>query len=222
MQDQIKSYKYNELTSKDFEELASISRAAFAEHGQRGINFRDTTITASEIAKSLAQENDTVFIFYIDGKTAGYTRGRLSRHKGKLVAYNDGIAVLPEHRGKQIGRLLNQEFHEWAKQGGALYATLSTSCRAQRIVAYHHSQGYKDWFYAYIAGKTYISVFMRKDFGKPSSRISRLLLLYTSWCVIHAMYTKYGQERILAKPLGYLLMKLRHLRTRLNANTNNS
>lgn len=79
MQDQIKSYKHNELTSKDFEELASISRAAFAEHKQQGINFRDTTITGDEMAQSLTQGRDTVFIFYLEERAVGYMRGHIKR-----------------------------------------------------------------------------------------------------------------------------------------------
>lgn len=209
MQDQIKSYKYNELTSKDFEELASISRAAFAEHKQQDINFRDTTITGDEMAQSLTQGRDTVFIFYLEERAVGYMRGHIKREDDTTYLFCDGIATLPECRKMHIGRKMADKMEAWAVQAGAKYALLNTSDRAERIKAYHHAHGYKDWYYGHWSGKSYISVFMRKDLGKPYPRIKRLVRVWTSWIKVHARYTSYGKNRLPFRAYRYLRSKLK-------------
>lgn len=208
MQGNIKQYRYNELTAEDFDELATISRAAFAEHKLKGINFRDTTITGVEMAQSFTQGGDTVFIYYLERRAVGYCRGHIDSHGSAKYLLNDGMATMPECRKMHIGRKMTDEMEAWAVREGAEYALLNTSDRAKRIKAYHHAHGYKDWYYGHWSGKSYISVFMRKDLGKPYPRIKRLARLWASWIKVHARYTRYGKNRLPFRALRYLRDKL--------------
>ena len=210
----IKQYNHNELTDSDFEELASLSRAAFAEHLKQDINFRDTTITGAEIKRDILRTGDTVFAYYLEGKMAGYARRiKIARESHVYVKCN-GMATMPECRGLHIGRQLTEATLAWAKGQGAEYMLLDTSTRAKRIVAYHHDHGYKDWYYGHWPEKNYISVFMRRDLGKPYPAIMRIARLMASWCAIHNQYTYYGQERTIYKFWKTLRLKLR-IRSRL-------
>lgn len=208
MQGYIKQYRCNELTAADFETLAAISRAAFAEHKQQGIDFRDTTITGDEMAQSLTQGGDTVFVYYLEGRAVGYCRGHIRCQDNTKHLLHDGIATMPECRKMHIGRKLTDEMEAWAVWEGAEYALLNTSDRAERIKAYHHAHGYKNWYYGHWSGKSYISVFMRKDLGKPYPRIKRLARLWASWIKVHARYTRHGKNRLPFRAYGYLCGKL--------------
>lgn len=205
---QIRHYHHSELSTQQYAELAAVSRAAFAEHKVRGINMRDTEITPEEMRQNLCNHNDTVFIIYHGERMVGYARGSIAACAGQTALLAEGLATLPEYRGQSLGRRLVRVMEDWALSHGAQFARLDTSDKAVRIKSYHHSCGYKDWYYEHLPNRNYISIYMRKDYGQPYPPFKRLARLWTSWIKAHARYTRHGKNRLPFRAYGYLCGKL--------------
>lgn len=182
-----------ELTPAEYEVLADISRRSFAEYKGDDINFRDAEMTAEQLRQQVIGE--TLFIMYSEGTAAGYARGVLRPTAEGVMLRCEGNCSLPEFRRYSPGVLLTKAREKWAIEQGAVYSELDTSCRAKKAIAYHHANGYKNWYYIHYDGKTYNSIAMRKDYGQPYPTHKRLKRLFRTWLSIFWHFKSNGTPR---------------------------
>lgn len=192
----IQRFHHSQLTPQQLDQLAAISRAAFAEYAPDGMNMRDITITGDELRESLERGNESVFIFMQESRPAGFCRGAVEQDGNLAVLRSEGIAVLPECRKRGIAFRLVAYMEQWAVSQSAAYARVDTACRAAGAKAFHHRCGNKDWHYMHFPERTYLSIVMRKDFSAPLPAFPRLLRLYSSWLLVHALFSRCGKERL--------------------------
>lgn len=193
----IQSIHYTELSAEQLEDLAGVARAAFAEYKADGINYMHITVTGEMLRKSMESDNQTAFIYTRgDGRVMGFCRGAVMSDENGKWLYAAGMAVLPECRRQGIGNKLVQYREDWARKQGATYARVGTSDRAPKPKAFHHKCGYKDWYYFHLAERSYIQIYMRKDFGEPYPTAKRLARLYSSWLLTRAIFTRKGELRL--------------------------
>lgn len=163
----IQCLHYTELSAEQLEELARVARAAFDEYKADDIDYMHITVTGETPKKSMAGSDQTAFIYTREGRVVGFCRGAIITDENGKWLYAAGMAVLPECRRQGIGYKLMQYQEDWAKKQGAAYARVGMSNRAPKPKAFHHRCGYKDWYYFHLAGRSYIQIYMRKDFGEP-------------------------------------------------------
>lgn len=192
----IQRFHHSELTESQLDELAAISRAAFAEYAPNGMNMRDVTITGNELCESLGKGDETVFIFMQGNRPAGFCRGAVEQDGNLAFLRSEGIAVLPECRKRGIATKLIAHMEQWAVSQGAAYAKVDTACRAAGAKAFHHRCGNRDWYYTHYPERMYTSIVMRKNFSAPLPAFPRLLRLYASWLLVHALFSRSGKERL--------------------------
>ena len=187
---------YTELSTELLEEMAGVVRAAFSEYMADGIFIQAATLTGDLLRERMERDNQTAVIYTREGRIMGVYRGTLMSDATGKWLYATGMAVLPECRKQGIGVKLVQGLEEWARQQGAIYASLCTSDRAPKPKAFHHKCGYKDWYYSHHAERSYIQIYMRKDFGEPYPAAKRLARLYSSWLLTRAIFTRKGELRL--------------------------
>lgn len=192
----ITMHAYNELPVEWLEQLAAVTREAFAEYGVQGINFRGVDMSADLLQRSLARTEQHIFILWIEGKIAGYCRGYIEKKDGYAVLKCEGIAIPPKYRNPMYARMLDRERERWGKAQGATCAVLNTSVKAASAKKFHHANGYKDYGYTHFEGKRYLSVLMRKDYGEPYPEARRRIGLVKSWLLMRLVFTRNGEERL--------------------------
>lgn len=197
MSTRIEHYHYSSLSPEQLEVIADVTRRAFAKYKEQGINMRGVTMTGERLLQSLREGDETVFLLYEEDVLVAYGRGMVQKDAdGVLFLRAEGLATLPECAGKGYASQLVKARETWAQEQGAAYARLDTSNRAEATKQYHHSRGYKDWYYRYFDGRSYISIYMRKDYGAPYPAWRRLLRLWCSYLWVRAQYTQQGRKTI--------------------------
>lgn len=205
----LKTARHDELTDAQYDEHAALIRAACSEYVSDGINLRGVAVDDGGLHEELARNSETAFIVYENGTPVAYARGYLHSYRGATFLSCKGVAVHPNCRRSGYGRIVAAKREEWAKAQGAAYAMLGTATTAEKAKAFHHRNGYKDWRYAHVWGRTYYSIFMRKDYGEPYPTLPRLARLYASWVITHLTYSKRGGKRPLFYVKGMLKKLLR-------------
>lgn len=205
---------YDELSADCLAELAAVTRAAFAEYKQANINFRGMKMTAETLFASMAASKETVFIMRVGESIVAYCRGYMARENGVMCLHCETMAVLPSCRGQGYARRVASALEQWGLGLGAEYAMLDTSVFAHNALRFHRLRGYKPWYYRHYHQRTYISIHMRKDFGKPYPAYRRVARLWYSYLRVRLWHTRRG-ERTLACKMRDLLARLkRSLRRR--------
>lgn len=192
----IQSIHYSELSAEQLEELAGIVRAAYSEYVADDIFIQNAMLTGEALRERMERDNQTAFIYKREGRIMGFCRGTLMSDATGKWLNSCALSVLPECRKQGIGVKLVQYREDWAKKQGAIYARLCTSDRAPKPKAFHHKRGYKDWYYFAYPDASYLLIFMRKDFGEPYPTAKRLARLYSSWLLMHAIFTRMGKQRL--------------------------
>lgn len=211
MKGRIEQYHFSEITPSLAEELALLNRSAYAKYKAQNINLRGVDITGEQLRCSIESEKRMTFIFFDGDKMVACTYGSIARDaQGVLFLYACGLACLPEYSKKGCAPFLVKARERWAKKQGAEYARLDTATRAEDTKKYHHACGYKDWYYGYWGGKHYISIVMRKDYGKPYPTWRRLLRLCCSYIRVRARYSEYGELTLLTR----IVRRIRALKAR--------
>lgn len=203
----LKIARYDELTDAQYDELASMMRASFAEYASNDINMRGVTANGPDLRQELTEHGETLFLLYQGDSIVAYAKGHIVDYAGDRFLACEGVAVHPEFRRGGIGKLLATHREEWSKEQGATFALLGTAVKAKKAVAFHHRNGYKDWRYSHSWNRNYYSIFMRKDYGKPYPTLRRLAKLYVSWLLAHLTYSEKGSKR----PMYYIMPVLKKL-----------
>lgn len=212
MRTRIERYHYSELSLEYLELIADLTRRAFAKYKVQSINMRGVTMTGAKLQESLRKGNETIFVLYEEDMPVAYERGRVETDQwGVCRQCIEGLATLPECAGRGYASQLVKACEAWAIQQGAVYACVDTSNRAEATKKFYHSRGYQDWYYRHLKGRSYVSIYMRKDYGAPYPAWRRMLRLWVSHLRVRSQYTEYGQMTVLGRPLD----AFRRLRSRL-------
>jgi ribosomal protein S18 acetylase RimI-like enzyme len=91
-------------------------------------------LVAEDPAEDPTQDNDNAIVGYLLGfeHPAFYANGR--------VSYVEEVAVQEDHRGRQIGRRLMDEFERWAASRSSVLVTVAT----RRAGAFYVALGYEE------------------------------------------------------------------------------
>jgi GNAT superfamily N-acetyltransferase len=194
-----------DLTQEEWEEILAITHAAFAEHKENGLNMVpcDTTLENHKAFLYRCQ----LFIIRENGRIIAYKAGRIDKAGNQNFFQVQIACVLPENKGKGLGKKVHQLLEEYARTSGCAYLVTNTSCKATRSYAFHQSMGFKNWYYCHFEGKNYISIVLRKDLqnGLPG----RWKPLIRSWLSTHLKFHHDGSMTHL-----YRLYKKLHDRSR--------
>lgn len=185
----------NDLTDADYEMMAGLSRAAFAEYKkQSNLNFRGVTMTG-EMVRKMAEKGTHFVILYYKGEPVAYGGSRLIK-KGELtMLHGDGLACLPNYRGLKLGLRIAQLKEQWGVEQGADYCELDTSCKAVKARRFHEANGYKNWGYVHHATTNYYSVIMRKEIRAHWPEKQRRKNLLVTWVRCRLQYRESGEPR---------------------------
>jgi ribosomal-protein-alanine acetyltransferase len=84
--------------------------------------------------------NAVVLVAQIGGEVAGYAL--VAFRKGSAIARLYSIAIAPDFRGRNLGRLLLKAGERAARQRGAVIMRLEVRSRNRRAIALYESHGY--------------------------------------------------------------------------------
>ena len=209
---EISTCSYEELTESEWEAFWSVTRTAFKEHKSNGLDMYPCRMSLEQLKVFL--HGCTMFIVR-DGDRIVAFRGAHLRKEGNL-SYFAGqlVAVLPEYKGKGLGRLLFQAFEGYALSVGCDFLQTDTSCQAKSSLAYHRSCGFEDWCYASWSNTNYYTIILRKllPAGRRYSSYVRYYSLIKSYLYIHFRYDRFGRERLMFRCLKVPYKLLRSLR----------
>lgn len=184
-----------DLSAEDWEEILTVTHAAFAEHAQKGINMAPCTNTMEQ--HKLFLNNCQIFLIREDKKIIAYNAGRVERNGQHSYFQVRLTCVLPNYKGKGLGKKVHALLEKWAIEHNCQYLQTDTSCKAKSSLAYHHACGFEDWYYTHWRNTNYYSIVLRKELpeGRRMSRKLRYKSLIRSYFSIHFRYRENGQER---------------------------
>lgn len=190
------------LTQEDYEMMAALSRAAFAEYKKEaGLNFRGVTMTA-DMVRELAEKGTFFVIVYKDGKAVAYGSSRIvTNDQGHRILHGEGLACHPDYRRLKLGWHIAQIKEAWGREQGADYFLLDTSCKAAKAIAFHKRNGYKVWGYTHHATTNYYSVIMRKEARMHWGEWERRKSILLSWIRAHMCWDEAGNPRYIGQKL---------------------
>lgn len=216
METRIETLHHSELTPELCEQIVQVNYAAYAKYRATNINMRGLSMTWEQLAESLRRNDETVFLLYENDSLMAYARGVVEPDAaGTMYLRAEGLATVPQSARKGYASALVKAREAWAQKRGACYARLDTSHRAADTVNYHHSRGYRDWYYRYIGGRTYISIYMRKDYGTPYPAYRRLLRLWATYLLVRSQHTEYGSLTLFGRFVGKLNRGFKLLKSKL-------
>lgn len=216
MKTRIETLHHSELTPELYKSIVQVNYAAYAKYRATNINMRGLSMTWEQLAESLRRNDETVFLLYEGDSLAAYARGVVEPDAaGTLFLRAEGLAALPECEKKGYAPFLARKREKWAKKQGAQYARLDTCNRASETKQYHHASGYRDWYYRYLGGRNYISIYMRKDYGAPYPAYRRLLRLWATYLLVRSLHTEYGSLTLFGRFVGKLNRGFRLLKSKL-------
>lgn len=186
----------DDLTSEDYEEMADVSRAAFAEYKRKlNLNFRGVTMRADYLREQ-AKKGVSFINMYHEGKLIAYCGMELHNDShGIACVHMQGIATHPQYRRLHLGRRLTQLFEQWGIEQGAAYFELNTSCKAVQALLFHRSNRYEPWAYTHFSTTNYYSVIMRKPVTLRWSEWRRRRSLVSTWIHTHLTWDEAGNRR---------------------------
>lgn len=209
----IEQYHHLEVSPDMYERLAAVHREAFAKYKDMGINMRGVVMTAASLREQMERVNETIFVMREGAEIVACIRGAIEKDIwGNTFLRGEGLAVMPACSKKGYGIFLVMAREKWAKKEGAQYARLDTSNRAEDTKKYHHSCGYKNWYYAYFQGRNYLSIYMRKDFGPAYPEVKRLARLCSSYLCIRMWHNQQGERTLICRARDFVLRCLRYCR----------
>lgn len=201
------------LACEDYEKMAEVSRAAFAEYKKdKNLNFRGVTMTADDVHR-LAEKGVCFINIYQEEKLIAYCGAELRTDPGDgaVFVHMQGIAIHPQYRRLHIGKHLTQLREKWGVEQGAEYFELNTSCKATQALRFHRSNQYKPWAYTHFSTTNYYSVIMRKSVTQRWSEWGRWRSLVSTWIHTHLTWDEAGNRRrfgIAVRHLGGGILRL--------------
>lgn len=190
----------DDISVDEMEDIAAMTRDSFAIHLKNGIHFMPSRLNGTELRAFLSPPT-TLFMYY-----AAQTPVAIA---AVSVKTDDGgtryiplklITVSPEYKRLHLGSRLYEKCFAWAEKQKAAYMLLDTSTRATSAKAFHHANGFKNWYYTHFRAANYYSIVMRKDLNRPYSDIKRLLRLYISYIRVLLCIQEYtGKDRFCIK-----------------------
>lgn len=133
-----------DIREKDYPEVARIWRDVL------GIPVTDECL-AETYDKMGKDDRYATFVAEENGKIVGLIATVVCLAIGHPSGYTkiNGLGVLPEHRGKGIGRMLIERAEESAKANGTMYLGLASGLQRKTAHAFYEHMGYQKtsyWF----------------------------------------------------------------------------
>ncbi len=132
------------IREKDYPEVARIWR-----------DVLDIPVTDECLAETYAKmgkdDRYATFVAEEGGRVVGLVTTVTCLAIGHPNGYTkiNGLGVLPEHRGKGIGRMLIEKAEEFAKVNGTMYLGLASGLQRETAHAFYEHMGYQKtsyWF----------------------------------------------------------------------------
>jgi ribosomal protein S18 acetylase RimI-like enzyme len=146
--------------TRDAAELASLLRAAYAEHGAAGLNFSAATTTEARVLRRIATRD--VYVLHRANRLIGTITLRTKQDEHGPHGYVNSLAVDPQLKGTGLGRLLLERAEQEAVKRGFSRMRLDTAKPATDLVGWYERRGYRAVTEVHWDGKTYDSVVMEK------------------------------------------------------------
>lgn len=186
----VESCFYNELSEADWNEIQHVTEAGFREHRKKGVNMALCDISLENLKFFL--RDCQIFIIRDDDRIVAYRGGKLIKTEDSVYFMGQSVSVLPDYKGKGLGKRLHLELENFAKNAGCAYLVTDTSCKALSSQAYHIACGFKKWYFTHYTKRNYRSIVFRKELSGTYSVLRRWKALVTSWIRVHAKYRHDG------------------------------
>ena len=192
---EITNCKYDDLTEKDWLELLHVTKEAFKEHKDKGLNMYPCRVNLEQLKEFLSDCH--FFVVRNENQVVAFQGAKLLKEGDSLFMAGQLVAVSLACRGMGVGKMLFRAFEDYATEAGCAFLQTDTSCEAKSSQAYHHSCGFEDWCYASWQGTNYYTIIMRKLLppGRKYSPWVRYSSLIKSYVYCHLRYDKNGKER---------------------------
>lgn len=179
------------LTEAEWQEIHAVTLAAFAVHKNAGINMIACDITLPQLKAFLF--DCQIFLIKSDGHIVAYKAVKIERKGDKIYGNGRLDGVSPDFKRHGFGRLLQQDYEQWAMEQGCAYIMTDTSCKAKSAYGYYLAMGMKRWYYGHHASKNYLTIFFRKDMNEKLPDFKRRIILLKSWIKVHLKFTTNGE-----------------------------
>ena len=194
-----------DLSAEDWEEILTVTHAAFAEHAQKGINMAPCTNTMEQ--HKLFLNNCQIFLIREDKTLVAYKAGRVEKNGEQCYFQVQLTCVLPSYKGKGLGKKVHALLEQWAIEHNCQYLQTDTSCKAKSSLAYHHAIGFRNWYFCHFNKRNYNSIVLRKDLLSKYSESNRRFVLLLSWISLHAKFRSNGAPTLLYRLFKHLQQK---------------
>lgn len=193
---EITTCRYEDLTEQDWLDFLHVTKEAFKEHKDQGLNMYPCSVNLERLKRFLSDCH--FFVVRSAGRIVAFRGAKLLREGGSLYMAGQLVAVSLACRGMGVGKKLFRAFEDYAMEAGCAFIQTDTSCEAKSSKAYHHSCGFEDWSFASWENTNYYTIIMRKLLppGRKYSPWVRYSSLIKSYVYCHLRYDKNGKERL--------------------------
>lgn len=141
--------------SDDVVTLTHLIHSAYAPHAEYGLRYWGTHQSVDDTRKRIS--SGTCFLALIDGRVVGTGLFRPPQPQSPVELYRDPqvwtlaqFCVLPEFKGRGIGRAIHDHGLRFVEASGGLTIALDTAEPAKSLIEMYSSWGYKlvgscDW-----------------------------------------------------------------------------
>lgn len=193
---QTSSRRAEALSFDEWTEMTLITRLAFDEHAQNGLNMLPCNATYETMQRML--QGCQVFLIKSNEQLVAFNAGRLMNDGDKKYLYRAITSVHPNFKRRGLGKMAHNLFETWARENGCSYLVTDTSCKAHSSHAYHKAMGFEDWQYASWPNTNYYTVILKKDLtDNPPSKFQKRITLIKSYICVHLKWDCNGKERLI-------------------------
>ncbi len=123
----------------DLDNIKDLNKRIFVNNSQYDsdskLDFAHTNEGDKYFRKAIENKDGVFFVAIDDGKMIGYVNGetKLIQHRISNYFEVDNLGVVPESKGKGIGKMLLEKVTRWAKEHG--YNKIYLSCYVKNVEA---------------------------------------------------------------------------------------
>lgn len=144
----------------DAEGIATLLRAAYADHAAAGLNFSAATSSEEDVRQRIAAGQ--VYVAREGGRLIGTYTLRVKTDDIGDAGYVNSLAIDPALRRSGLGRWLLEHAEEEASQRSMTRMRLDTAKPLTDLIRWYERHGYRTVEETHWDGKTYDSVIMEK------------------------------------------------------------
>ena len=170
---EITTCRYEDLTEQDWLDFLHVTKEAFKEHKDQGLNMYPCSVNLERLKRFLSDCH--FFVVRSAGRIVAFRGAKLLREGGSLYMAGQLVAVSLACRGMGVGKKLFRAFEDYAMEAGCAFIQTDTSCEAKSSKAYHHSCGFEDWSFASCRNPSLFwwIVLISSEIFQPSNQVGR-------------------------------------------------